>query len=112
MLIISSVCADFRDRNGNTVHRIKAGDLNLFREAPEAIKEDPLFALLVADGSIRFPEDAFSRRKLENDPAAGMTASGKSLDKALKPEKAEKKPAPAGKPEEPAPETKPKEEKK
>ena len=87
MLIIASVCAEFRDRHGNTVYRIKAEDLNLFREAPESVKEDPLFDLLVADGSIRFPEDAVSRKKLENDPTAGQTASGKSVEKALKAEK-------------------------
>ena len=87
-MIISSVCADFRDSNGNTIHRIKAENLNIFQEAPEAIKQDPLFALLVADGSIRFPEDAASRKKLENDPKAGITAEGKSIRKATKRENA------------------------
>ena len=87
MLIISSVCADFRDRNGNTIHRIKAENLNLFQEAPESIREDPLFNLLVADGSIRFPEDAVSRKNLENNPTAGQTASGKTIEKTQKPEK-------------------------
>ena len=53
MLILSRVCAEFRDRAGNTVFNIGPHDLLSFLEAPEAIREDPLFALLQEDGSTR-----------------------------------------------------------
>ena len=79
MLILSRVCADFYDRKRNLIHRITRSDLGLFVDAPEGIKEDPLFQMLVDDGSIKFPEDAKTTRALENDPYAGADATGKEI---------------------------------
>jgi len=79
MLILSRVCADFYDRRRNLLFRITPHDLGLFVDAPESVKQDPLFQMLVDDGSIKFPEDARSTRTLENDPMAGADASGKAL---------------------------------
>lgn len=77
MLILSRVCAEFRDRAGNVVHRITPAMIGLFHEAPEAVREDMLFGLLLADGSIKTPEDAKVNRNLEQDPMAGATADGR-----------------------------------
>ena len=77
MLILARVCADFYDRNRNLLHRITPRDLNLFHEAPESIKQDPLFQMLVDDGSIKFPADAAKNRALEQDPFAGTTPDGR-----------------------------------
>ena len=66
MLILARVCADFYDKNRNLLHRITPRDLNLFKDAPESIRQDPLFQMLVDDGSIKFPEDARTNRALEN----------------------------------------------
>ena len=95
MLILSRVCADFYDKRNNLLFRITQKDLGLFVDAPETIREDPLFQLLVDDKSIKFPEDAKTNRALENDPYAGATAEGKEI-KETKPKttkaKAEAKP--------------------
>ena len=79
MLILSRVCADFYDQNRNLLHKITPADLGLFHDAPESIKQDPLFQMLVDDKSIKFPEDALTNRALENDPYAGATAEGKEI---------------------------------
>ena len=79
MLILARVCADFYDKNRNLLHRITPRDLNLFQDAPESIRQDPLFQMLVDDGSIKFPEDARTNRALENDPKAGTTPDGREI---------------------------------
>ena len=79
MLLLSRVCADFYDRNRALLFRITRNDLGTFVDAPESIRQDPLFRMLVDDGSIRFPEDAKSNKALENDPYAGANAEGKEI---------------------------------
>ncbi len=79
MLILARVCADFYDKNRNLLHRITPRDLNLFQDAPESIRQDPLFQMLVDDGSIKFPADAAKDRALEQDPYAGADATGKDI---------------------------------
>ena len=79
MLILSRVCADFYDKRNTLLFRITQHDIGLFVDAPEAIREDPLFQMLVDDKSIKFPEDAKTNRALENDPFAGANAEGKEI---------------------------------
>ena len=101
MLMLSRVCADFYDTHRKLLFRITRNELGLFVDAPESIKQDPLFQMLVNDGSIKFPEDAKTNKALENDPMAGATAEGKEI-RETKP-----KAKPAAKPKaEPNPETK------
>ena len=78
MLIIPYVCADFRDKSGNTIFRITPDMIRTMQEVPEAIKQDLLFDMLVADGSIKTPETAAQRKLLEQEPMLGMTADGRS----------------------------------
>ena len=78
MLIISRVCAEFKNGAGEIVYRVKPGDLGLIREAPEAIREDVLFGLLVADGSLEAVESVSRKKVLENDPMLGTDAEGKN----------------------------------
>ena len=77
MLILARVCADFYDKNRKLLHRITPRDLNLFREVPESVQQDPLFQMLVDDGSIKFPADAAKDKALEQDPFAGTTPDGR-----------------------------------
>ena len=77
MLILARVCADFYDRNRNLLHRILPVHLGTFHEAPDSIRQDPLFQMLVDDGSIKFPADAAKDRALEQDPFAGTTPDGR-----------------------------------
>ena len=80
MFLLAHVCAEFRDRNGNAIFRITREQLNGFLNAPDAIQEDPLFAMLVADGSLVFPpKDEKEKASLENDPTRGIDATGKKI---------------------------------
>ena len=77
MLILSRVCADFRNRDGQTVFRIAPKDRLAILEAPEAIRSDPLFAMLMAEGSIEAVQSIAQKKRLEADPLAGSDVSGK-----------------------------------
>ena len=70
MLIIPYVCAEFHDKTGAVIHRIRPADLRLTSEAPDAIQQDPLFAMMVSDGTLKVPESKSELKKLENDPDA------------------------------------------
>lgn len=56
MLILSRVCAEFTNRAGQPVFTVGPRDLLTFLNAPEEIRADPLFRLLVADGSLEAVE--------------------------------------------------------
>ena len=90
MLILSRVCAEFRDRKGAVIHRITPTMIGLFHDAPEAIRGDLLFNMLLTDGSIKTPEDARKDRDLEQDPMKGATADGKEKTPEKEPEPAAK----------------------
>ena len=68
MLILSRVCAEFRDRNGTIIHRVTPETRLTFQEAPEAIREDPLFRMLLDDRSIEVSDNGPRKKQLENDP--------------------------------------------
>ena len=79
MLIIPYVCAEFHDKAGSVLYRITPAMRGRIEEAPESIKQDILFNMLVADGSIKVPETAAQKKTLEQDPMVGVTAEGKSV---------------------------------
>ena len=91
MMIIPYVCAEFRDRMGNRIHRITPEMRGCLTEVPEAIRQDRLFDMLVEDGSIKVPRNESQMKVLEQDPMAGVAPDGKSA--VLK----EEKPAKSGK---------------
>ena len=79
MLILSRVCAEFHDRNGAVLFAVKPAQRMTFIEAPESIRQDPLFAMLLNDRSIEVADDGARRKQLENDPEkAPETESGKA----------------------------------
>ena len=82
MLILSRVCAEFRDRAGVTTFTIRQRDLLTFLEAPEAIREDPLFDMLLQDGSIEAVRSVEQKKQLEQDPRAGADAEGRKAGSA------------------------------
>ena len=77
MFVLCKVCAKFRDKRGNEIFTFDRGNLFDFIEVPDAIQEDPLFEMLHADGSLTCNPTAAEKKALENDPMAGMDASGK-----------------------------------
>ena len=84
MLILSRVCAEFHNAKGEVVFAVTPAIRNLFVEAPDSIREDLLFRLLVNDGSLEVTVPEARQKMMENDPAADHDASGK----AVKPAKA------------------------
>ena len=92
MLLLSRVCAEFRDRTGAVLFAVTPETRLTFQEAPESIRQDPLFGMLLSDHSIEVTEDKNKKKALENDPAAPLPEV---------PEKPEK-PEPADKPVKPA----------
>ena len=77
MLILSRVCAEFRDKSGQVLLTVTPDRLLSFIEAPEAVREDPLFSLLLSDGSLEAVRSVDQRKALEADPDEGMTAEGR-----------------------------------
>ena len=97
MLVVPYVCAEFHDKSGNVIHRIHAHELRTITEVPEAVQQDPLFALLVKDELLKAPDSKLDLLALENDPDAKLTKTEKPA-KAAKTAKADKTPK-AEKPE-------------
>jgi len=82
MLILSRVCAEFRDRAGAVIFRVTPATRLTFVEVPEAVREDPLFSLLLADGSIEAVTSAGERKMLEADPLQGADPAGRRAEPA------------------------------
>ena len=80
MLIICHVCAEFHNKTGETIFSVTPETLNGFINAPDEIREDPLFGMLAADGSLEAITDAKQKRTLEKDPDAGINADGKKAN--------------------------------
>ena len=77
MMIMSHVSVEFRDKEGNSLMVIPESQINkLIYDAPESIRQDPLFDVMVADGSL-VATDRNACKELEADPLAGLTADGK-----------------------------------
>ena len=77
MLILSRVCAEFRDESGRFAYEITPRMLHTFQEAPEGIRADPLFQLLINEGSLEAAVPAARRAELENDPVQDTDRTGK-----------------------------------
>jgi hypothetical protein len=84
MLILSRVCADFYNRQGELVHRVTPAGRLTFHEAPEAIREDPLFRMLVSEGSLEASVTPVRKKELEADPLRDSEASGRKKPEAKK----------------------------
>ena len=92
MLLLSRVCAEFRDASGVPLFRVTPRTRLTFQEAPEAIRQDPLFAMLLSDRSIEVTESGPRRKALENNPGPVPEPAAVKAEKAEKAEKTEKPP--------------------
>ena len=79
MLVLSRVCAEFHDHTGAVVHRVTPETRLTFREAPESIREDPLFRMLINDGSLEAAPSAAQKKQLEAEPLEGVNAEGRRI---------------------------------
>ena len=68
MLILSRVCAAFHDKSGAILYKITPSMRLTFQEAPEAIRQDPLFQMLLKERAIEVTDDTVRQKQLENDP--------------------------------------------
>ena len=84
MLILSRVCADFHNRKGEIVHRVTPLNRLTFHEAPDSIREDPLFRMLVEEGSLEASVTKVQKKQLEADPLDGTDAAGRKRAAARK----------------------------
>ena len=84
MLILSRVCADFHNAKGELIHRVTPLNRLTFHEAPEAIREDPLFRMLVEEGSLEAAVTPAAKKQLESDPLEGADAAGRKRPAARK----------------------------
>ena len=87
MLLLSRVCAEFRDASGVPLFRVTPRTRLTFQEAPEAIRQDPLFAMLLSDRSIEVTESGPRRKALENNPGLAPEPAAVKAEKAEKTEK-------------------------
>ena len=78
MMIISHVAVEFRNPHGDPIFTIHPSMLNDMITVPDAIRQDPIFDLLLQDGSIKAAESVSAAKTLgKQDPTAGITAEGK-----------------------------------
>jgi len=75
--VICRVCAEFHDRHGIIVFQVRAQDLGKVIEAPEAIREDPLFKMLKDEGSLDVPGSKQEMKEIEDDPMKDHGADGR-----------------------------------
>lgn len=78
LTLISYVAVDFwNSKTGEMIFRITKDQRGLIIKVPEAVQMDPMYGMLVEDGSIRVV-DKKEAKALENDPMKGVSAEGKS----------------------------------
>lgn len=79
MTIISRVSAELKSRDGTRTLRITPTDLMAIKDAPEFFMEDPLYDLLVSEGSLEAVRTVEQKKRLESDPVSGHDASGRRV---------------------------------
>ena len=84
LIILSHVAVEFHNIHGETIFSVSKEQRKILMEAPEEIREDPIFEDLVKVGSLIVTENAQERKELEYDPTAGITAEGKAEKKVVK----------------------------
>ena len=79
MLILSRVCAEFHNAKGEKIFTVTPATRNIFVEAPDAIREDVLFRMLINDGSLEAAVPEERKKILEQEPEEGHAADGKAI---------------------------------
>ncbi len=51
----------------------------ILTNVPEEIRDDPLYRMMVDDGSLTAVDSVEKRKQLENDPLRGITPEGKAV---------------------------------
>ena len=72
MILVPYVCAEFHDNTGAVLYTVRPNQLQTLIEVPDAVRQDPLFEMLVHDGTIQVPETKAQKKVLENDPTSKL----------------------------------------
>ena len=91
MRILSRVCAEFHDKTGAVLFAVHPADRCVFLDTPDSIRQDPLFHMLLNDGSLELPTTREKQKQLENDP---MKKPGKTGSAKEEPAETAEQPAP------------------
>lgn len=73
MRIVCKVAAEFRDDTGSVIFTIRPDQRLMILDAPEAIRQDPLFDWMVTDGTLNIAGFTATLKELENDPVHAGT---------------------------------------
>ena len=79
MRLVSRVAAAFYRRDHTLIYEIRARDLLVILDAPDEIRVDPLFDLLVKEGSLQVVSSSEAQKMLEIDPKQGTNAEGRKI---------------------------------
>ena len=80
MILLCRVCAEFRAPDGSLIHKVDSKLRLVPHEAPDSIQLDPLFDMLLVDGTLSYVSSKEDQKKLEQmDPTTGIDASGKRI---------------------------------
>ena len=96
MRIVSRVAAAFYRPDHTKIFEVTAHDLLVILEAPDEIRHDPLFDMLVKEGSLEAISGTDQQKDLEKDPVQTANAEGRKIT-APDPDEAPEAPAPAKK---------------
>ena len=77
MTICCHVATIFKDQNWNPIYKLENPERNKNVEVPDAITQDPIFHQLIDEGSLEVIITVGQRNRLENEPLAGIDATGK-----------------------------------
>ena len=79
MRIVSRVAAAFYRPDRTKIYEITARDMLVILDAPDEIRRDPLFDLMVREGSLQVINSADTQKMVELDPKQGTNAEGRKI---------------------------------
>ena len=79
MRIVSRVAAAFYRRDHTLIFDLPARNLLVILDAPDEIRSDPLFDLLVKEGSLQVVNSTETQKVIEMDPKQGTNAEGRKI---------------------------------
>ena len=80
MMIVAFACAEFHDKTGAVLFAVHPADRCVFLDAPDSIRQDPLFNMLLNDGSLELPTTREKQKQLENDPMKKPEKTGSAKE--------------------------------
>ena len=94
MRILFKVCAEFHDHSGAVLFTVKPHQLLTIIDAPDSIRQDPLFDMLLADHAMEVSNTREVQKRLENDPDKTPEKPAKQTKSAKQP-KSDSQPDPS-----------------